>query len=119
MSKESKKNSPKLLLDEHIWTYLATLLREQGFDVVHVNEVDLVATPDEKIMEYAARKHMAIVTFNIKHYIPFSIQYYEDGKEHYGVVVSKEISHGELKRRVTTLLENVTAEDLMNAVRFL
>ena len=119
MSSETKRNSPKLLLDEHIWAYLAKILREQGFDVVHVNEVDLVATPDEKIMEYAARKHMAIVTFNIKHYIPLSIQYFEDGKEHYGVVVSKEISHGELKRRVTALLENVTAEELMNAVRFL
>ena len=119
MSKESKKNSPKLLLDEHIWAYLATLLREQGFDVVHVNEVDFDATPDDKIMAYAVGEHRAVVTFNIKHYIPFSIQYYEDGKEHYGVVVSKEISRGELKRRVTTLLENVTAEELMNAVRFL
>jgi hypothetical protein len=59
------------------------------------------------------------VTFNVRDYIPLAVQYYEDGKEHYGVVVSKEISHGELKRRVTTLLENVTAEELMNAVRFL
>ena len=28
---ETKKNSPKLLLDEHIWAYLAKTLREQGF----------------------------------------------------------------------------------------
>jgi predicted nuclease of predicted toxin-antitoxin system len=119
MSKESKKNSPKLLLDEHIWAYLATLLREQGFDVVHVNEVNLDATPDEKILRFATGEHRAVVTFNVRDYIPLAVQYYEDGKEHYGVVVSKEISHGELKRRVTTLLENVTAEELMNAVRFL
>jgi predicted nuclease of predicted toxin-antitoxin system len=57
MSKESKKNSPKLLLDEHIWAYLATLLREQGFDVVHVNEVNLDATPDEKILRFATGEH--------------------------------------------------------------
>ncbi|SRR6266508_255518 len=119
MSNEAKKNSPKLLLDEHIWAYLAKLLREQGFDVIHVNEVDLVATPDDKIMAYAADEHRAVVTFNIKHYIPLSIQYFEDGKEHYGIVVSKAISHGELKRRVTKLLKSVTAEELMNAVRYL
>lgn len=119
MSQETKKNSPKLLLDEHIWAYLATLLREQGFDVVHVNEVDLDATPDDKIMKFAAGEHRAVVTFNIKHYISLSIQYFEDGKEHYGVVVSKEISHGEPNRRVTNLLESVTAEELMNAVRYL
>ena len=119
MSGQAKKNSPKLLFDEHIWAYLAKLLREQGFDVVHVNEVDLVATPDKKIMEYAVGEHRAVVTFNIKHYIPLSIQYFEDGKEHYGVVVSKELSQGELQRRVTKLLKSVTAEELRNSVRYL
>ena len=53
MNNETKKNVPKLLLDEHIWAYLAKILREQGFDVIHVNEVDLFATPDDKIMQYA------------------------------------------------------------------
>ncbi len=83
------------------------------------NEVDLVATPDNKIMEYAISKKMAVVTFNIKDYIPLAIQYVEDGKEHYGVVVSKELSRGELQKRVIKLLKNVTAEELMNSVRYL
>lgn len=119
MTEESKKSPPKLLLDEHIWTYLATLLRKQGFDVTHVTEIGLAETPDEKIMEYAASKRMAIVTFNIKHFIPLTIQYFDDGKDHYGVVISKELSHGELQRRVTKLLESVTADELMNSVRYL
>ncbi len=119
MSEETKKNSPKLLLDEHIWAYLAKLLRDQGFDVMHVTEIDLVATPDDKIMQYAASNHRAVVTFNIKDYVPLAIQYFQDGKEHYGVVVSKELSRGELQKRVTKLLESVTAEELMNAVRYL
>jgi predicted nuclease of predicted toxin-antitoxin system len=119
MSQKMGKNPPKLLLDEHIWAYLAKILREQGFDVIHVNEVDLVATPDEKIMEYAVGEQRAVVTFNVKHFIPLSIQYFEDGKEHYGIVVSKQLSPGELQKRVTKLLESVTAEELMNAVRYL
>ena len=119
MNTETGKNTPKLLLDEQIWKYLAKLLREQGFDVIHVNEVDLDATPDEKIMEYAAGEHRAVVTFNVRDYVPISVQYFEDGKEHYGVVVSIELSHGELRRRVTKLLESVTAEELRNAVRYL
>ena len=49
MNGESK-HSPKLLLDEHVWAYLAKILREQGFDVIHVCEVNLIATPDDKIM---------------------------------------------------------------------
>ena|SRR5688572_4919411 len=119
MNTEAGKNSPKLLLDEQIWKYLAKLLREQGFDVIHVYEVDLDAKPDEEILQFAAGEHRAIVTFNIKDFVPLAIQYYEDGKEHYGVVISKEIAHGELKRRVTQLLESITAQELMNAVRYL
>ena len=119
MRRKMGKDPPKLLLDEHIWAYLAKILREQGFDVIHVEEIDLTATADDKIMEYAFGEQRAIVTFNIKHFIPLSIKYFEDGKEHYGIVVSKQLSQGELKRRVTKLLENVTAEELMNAVRYL
>lgn len=119
MKNESGEDSPKLLLDEHIWAYLAKLLREQGFDVIHVNEVDLVATPDYEIMAYAVGEHRAMVTFNIKDFVPLAVQYYEDGKEHYGVVVSNQLSRGELQKRVIKLLKSVTAEELMNAVRYL
>lgn len=119
MNTETGKNTPKLLLDEQIWKYLARLLREQGFDVIHVNEIDLDATPDEQIMAYAVEKHRAVVTFNVRDYVPLAIQYVEDGKEHYGVVVSKELSRGELQKRVKKLLESVTAEEMMNAVRYL
>ena len=119
MNKGAGDNSPRLLLDEHIWAYLAELLREQGFDVIHVNEVDLVGTPDDKIMAYAAGEHRAVVTFNIRDFIPLAVQYYEDGKEHYGIVVSNQLSRGELQKRVIKLLKSVTAEELMNAVRYL
>jgi predicted nuclease of predicted toxin-antitoxin system len=106
-------------LDEHIWVHLAALLREQGFDVYHVNEVGLGNTPDPDILREAARKHRAVVTFNTRDYIPLALQYAAEGKAHYGIVVSNEIPQGELKRRVTKLLESVSAEELMNRVRFL
>lgn len=114
-----QKNAPKLLLDEHIWAYLANILCEQGFDVIHVCEVGLDATPDNEILQYAVSKHRAVLTFNIKDYIPLAIQYFEDGKEHYGVVVSDEILQGELQKRVTKLLQSISADELMNTIRFL
>jgi predicted nuclease of predicted toxin-antitoxin system len=108
-----------LLLDEHIWVYLATLLRKQGFDVYHVDEVGLDHTLDPEILRAATENHRAVVTFNIKDYIPLSVQYFEDGKEHYGIVVSDEVPQGELQRRVTKLLKSVSAEELKNTVRYL
>jgi len=63
-----------LLLDEHIWVYLAALLREQGFDVYHVTEVGLGNTPDPEIFRSAVENHRAVVTFNTKHFIPLAHQ---------------------------------------------
>jgi len=55
----------------------------------------------------------------ITSYIPLLVQYFEDGKEHYGIVGSNEVSQGELQRRVTKLLRSVSAEELKNTVRYL
>lgn len=114
-----KSSPPKLLLDEQIWVYLATLLREQGFDAYHVTEAGLGNTPDPVILEEAVKNHQAVVTFNIKDFIPLAHEYMTEGKEHYGIVVSNEIPQGELKKRVIKLLESVSAEELKNMVRFL
>jgi predicted nuclease of predicted toxin-antitoxin system len=112
-------NTPKLLLDEQIWVYLATLLREQGYDVIHIYEAGLESKPDHEVLRSAVENHRAVVTFNIKHFVPLARQYSEEGKEHYGLVVSDEIPQGELQRRVTKLLNSVSAEELKNMVRFL
>lgn len=117
--RKHESNAPKLLLDEHIWAYLAVILREHGFDVTHVCEIDLVATPDSEILQYAADNNQAVVTFNVRDFVPLGIQYFEDGKEHFGIVVSDEIPQGELQRRVTNLLEKITVDELKNTIRFL
>ena len=114
-----KSKSPKLLLDEQIWVYLATLLREEGFDVYHVTEVGLKKTPDPEILEEATEKHRAVVTFNVKDFAPLLEEYFKDGKEHYGIVASDQIPQGELKKRVTNLLNSITAEELKNTIRYL
>ena len=73
--KTDKPNPPKLLLDEQIWEYLAALLREQGFDVIHVYEAGLDKTPDLEILQSAVENHLTVVTFNTKHFIPLALQY--------------------------------------------
>jgi predicted nuclease of predicted toxin-antitoxin system len=61
--KTDKPNPPKLLLDEQIWERLAMLLRQQGFDVIHVYEAGLDQTPDPEILRSAVENHRAVVTF--------------------------------------------------------
>jgi len=94
-------------------------MREQGFDVYHVTEVGLDHRLDPEVLQGAVEKHQAVVTFNVKDFIPLGIQYFENGKEHYGIVVSDQIPQGELQRRLTKLLNSLSAGDLKNTIRFL
>jgi predicted nuclease of predicted toxin-antitoxin system len=114
-----KSEAPKLLLDEQVWVALAALLRKEGFDVVHVYEVGLGKTPDPEVLRAAAEKHRAVVTFNVKDFVPIAKEYFRDGKDHYGLVASSQLTHGQLVRRITKLLNSITAEDLKNMVRYL
>lgn len=50
--------------DEHVWTKLASLLREQGYDAVHVQEENRSGISDEEQWDYATKQRRAILTFD-------------------------------------------------------
>jgi hypothetical protein len=46
-------------------------------------------------------------------------EYWQAGKTHYGVIIVTHLEVGELLRRMLTLLDSVTADEMMNTVRYL
>ena len=53
-----------ILADENINPLLINNLKENGFDVVHVNEVDLGNTPDHVILTYAYEHNRIVLTLD-------------------------------------------------------
>lgn len=109
----------KLYLDEHIWRELTQRLRDQGYDALHVYDVERGSQSDEAQLEFAAQEGRAILTYNIKDFSPLARLWYEAGRDHAGIVLSVELDHGELLRQVLKLLATITAEDMANTVRYL
>ncbi len=109
----------KLYLDEHIWRELTRHLREKGYDVLHVYDVNRGGLSDESQLEFAAREGRAILTFDAKDFIPLAELWYEAGRDHAGIIVSVRLEHGELLRQVLKLLAAVSAEEMINSVRYL
>ena len=54
----------KLLLDQGLPRSAATLLREQGFDTVHVGDVEMWAAEDVEILALARLQNRVIVTLD-------------------------------------------------------
>lgn len=109
----------KLFLDEHIWQELTERLSEKGFDALHIYNVDRGGFPDDTQLEFAAQQGRAILTYNTKDFLPLAELWYEAGRDHAGIIVSTQLEHGELLRRVLKLLDSVSADEMMNRVRYL
>jgi hypothetical protein len=95
------------------------VLREQGFDVIHVAEAERKGFADEDQLEYAAAHQRTLVTFNARHFEPLAAAWFLAEKSHSGIVISDELPRGELRRRLENLLRARTATELRDTVQWL
>lgn len=83
----------KLLLDEHIWLGLTEALTQRGYDAIHVINEDLRNIDDEPLMGLAASQGRAVLTYNVRDFVPLVAAWYEAGKEHAGQVSERSASN--------------------------
>lgn len=77
-----------LLLDEMFSDAIAQQLRAKGYDVVSVvTHAALVALPDDQVLAYATTEGRALVTANIKDFMPLDSRYRAAGQAHPGLVL--------------------------------
>src|SRR5271157_3657266 len=68
--------SQPLLLDEMFSDHIAQQLRAKGYDVISVvADSALVGLPDEQVLAYATTEGRALVTANIKDFVPLDGRY--------------------------------------------
>ena len=109
----------KLLLDEHIWEGLADALAQRGYDVIHIANTDQRGLDDEPLLTFAAAHGRVVLTYNVRHFVPLVVRWYQTHQEHAGVILSTQLSPGELLKRMEKLLTTLSADDLKNTVRWL
>jgi predicted nuclease of predicted toxin-antitoxin system len=107
-----------ILLDEDVWVGLAEALREAGYDVVSVNELNRKGLSDEEQMAFATAEGRAILTHNAQDFVPLVEDYFEQGLSHPGVIIARQFDKGTLLRRTLALLNSLTPETLANTLRF-
>jgi Domain of unknown function (DUF5615) len=77
-----------LLLDEMFSDTIAQQLRAEGHDVqAVVADPSLAALPDDQVLSRAAATGRALVTANIKDFMPLDAQYRAAGQAHAGLIL--------------------------------
>jgi Domain of unknown function (DUF5615) len=80
--------SSPLLLDEMFSDTIARELRAKGHDVISVvADPSLVSLPDDQVLAHAAASGRALVTANIKDFMPLDGQYRAAGQAHAGLIL--------------------------------
>jgi len=117
----------RLLLDEHYTDAIAEQLRAAGHDAESVSERGLKGLADEPLLELCDRESRALLTNNVRDFIPLSRDWAAGGREHAGLIFTSDISlprhKGTVGRYVellsTLMLENEAERALSNQVRWL
>jgi len=108
-----------LYVDADVNRVLAEVLRKEGFDAISAWERGQERWKDWQQMEYAVSNQRAILTHNRDDYIPLAQEYARTARVHYGIIVSKQLPIGEMRKLMLKLLDRVTADEMKNAFRYL
>ncbi len=77
----------KFYIDEDLNPKIAEVLRKDGIDAVSANEAGMLQASDLEQMEYAASAKRCIVTRNRNDFIKLTVQFFNEHKHHYGVLI--------------------------------
>ena len=109
----------RLFLDEDVHLLLAETLRQRGFDVRHVIELNRSGLSDSEQLAFAVKQGRAILTHNVRDYVLLDREYRARGEVHFGIVVSDQVPFRELLRRTLRWLGRKPKADVRNRIVWL
>jgi len=95
---------------------IAQRLRASGIDSVSSHGTGMDAKDDDAQMQFAVAQNRAIVSINKKDFIRIHTRYLSNGSEHHGIILSSDIDHSIIYRRLLKLVGTLEAEDLKNQI---
>jgi predicted nuclease of predicted toxin-antitoxin system len=109
----------RLYLDEDVNVLVADLLKARGFDALTVRDAEQLQASDEEQLAYAVSQQRALVTHNRGDFEELIQTYFDTEQKHYGVILAVRRPPQEITKRLLAILNQVTADELENQVRYI
>lgn len=100
----------KFYLDEDLSPKIAEMLRSNGIDALSVHEVGMLEATDRLQLEFAAREKRCLVTRNRDDFINLTLQFFNDRRPHYGVLIIPYTIPGDQFARIARLLKRFASD---------
>lgn len=109
----------ELYLDENVPVLVAKILRARGFSVLTVNDAGTRGASDPDQLDFAVERGLAIVSMNRVDFELLAIEYFQTGREHFGIFLIADNSPQNMAQRLNVFLDTYTADEMMNQVVYL
>lgn len=109
----------ELYLDEDVDVLVADLLRKRGYSVLTARDAGALGRTDQEQLAYAVRQQRTLLTHNRVDFERLASTYFEQAELHFGIILAVRRSPHELVQRLLRLLNEMTAEEVQNQVRYL
>jgi hypothetical protein len=112
-------NPIRLFTDEDMYGAIAPALRQVGFDATSTPEAGRLGALDEDQLVWAAGEGRALVTFNVGDFAALHADWLATGKRHAGIIVSSQLTIGDVLRRLVGLASALDADAMLDRLEFL
>ena len=109
----------EIYLDENVHVLIAKIIRSHGFKAVTAQEAGRKGINDFEQLKYASENGFAIVTQDRIDFEELANEYFASGKNHCGIIISSDNSPQEISRRIITILNDLTADEMVNQIIYI
>lgn len=109
----------KIYTDEDVAISVCKVLRLRGFEAYSTIEKDRCESMDEEQLEYATSIEAILLTHNVRDFPRIHYEYMKMNKHHGGIIVAKQISIGELVKKLLHLASILSQEDMRDRLEYL
>jgi len=109
----------ELYLDEDVDVLIADLLRARGFQAMTTQEVGQLGNSDEEQLAYAVNQQKTFFTHNRIDFERIAEEYLATSREHHGIIIGVRRQPYEIARRLLAILNNLTADEMKNQLRYI
>jgi hypothetical protein len=108
-----------LYLDEDVSVLVADLVRARGFTALTARDAGQLHVSDADQLAYAVSQHKTLLTHNRADFEALAQTYYTTGQSHKGIIIAVRHPPYEIVRRLLLILNQVTADEMQNQLRYI
>ena len=109
----------ELYNDEDVSVLIAKLVKARGFSVLTTLEADNLGKSDAEQLEFAVSQARVLLTHNRVDFENLASEYFEQDKTHNGIIIAVRRLPNEMVQRLLEVLNQITADEMINQIRYI